>query len=556
MDTNTNNLTPTLNDQQIRENITALQNGGLPNDQVQKYVDNYQKGTDGNYVLKGSQAQSQQTFSDATSTSGSFNQNSKKTFLDKVAGIIPGVKTLEGIGTVIANTGIVGKSPQDMAIESLNQSGDIQKKLADQILSDKAEGKDTARLEKALHALQNDAQAEGSQISNLGTQGETNNQAIGDAVSLASTVAGGAELAGAGGEAATTALEGLKVGAKTGAIGGALAGAGNGAGNAISNDETAGQVIKSTLQGAASGGAGGAVLGGALGAGVGALAKASPTIQATIDAIDANPTGKKLAGAYKDVVNGSRELTPGSVFKEQALSPTQQTINLGNRIANPLKLSDGTVLDAMNLGNNAPKNLTVLKQGLTDTEDALSTALKGDHDINFNAQKPELQTSLQELKTNGPQEFTTNIKDNTNVYNKVVNFAQKLVTDSEDSIQGIRDARTSFDAQARREFPSAFKEGGFIDTKTPAGAAIKSARDAINEHLYDTAPNGSDIKALIGREADIFRATENVAPKAAASHGESLITKVAKTVRKNPVGSAAIGYVGNEKLKKYTGIGL
>lgn len=49
-------LTPTLNDVQIKQNIDTLQKQGVANDKIQSYVNNYQKGTDGNYALKGSQA--------------------------------------------------------------------------------------------------------------------------------------------------------------------------------------------------------------------------------------------------------------------------------------------------------------------------------------------------------------------------------------------------------------------------------------------------------------------------------------------------------------------
>lgn len=45
-------LTPTLNDSQIKENISALQKQGVDNSKIQAYVDNYSKGSDGNYVLK------------------------------------------------------------------------------------------------------------------------------------------------------------------------------------------------------------------------------------------------------------------------------------------------------------------------------------------------------------------------------------------------------------------------------------------------------------------------------------------------------------------------
>lgn len=45
-------LTPTLNQQQLQENITALQKGGVGNDVVQKYVDNYKLDSPGSYSLK------------------------------------------------------------------------------------------------------------------------------------------------------------------------------------------------------------------------------------------------------------------------------------------------------------------------------------------------------------------------------------------------------------------------------------------------------------------------------------------------------------------------
>ena len=45
-------LSPTLNDKQIRENIDYMLGKGIPKEQVQAYVNNYKKGSDGNYVLK------------------------------------------------------------------------------------------------------------------------------------------------------------------------------------------------------------------------------------------------------------------------------------------------------------------------------------------------------------------------------------------------------------------------------------------------------------------------------------------------------------------------
>lgn len=245
--------------------------------------------------------------------------------------------------------------------------------------------------------------------------------------------------------------------------------------------------------------------------------KAAGLLSDSVEAVNPDLTGKKLTNAYKQAVTGNREITPSSIFGEQGLSPDQQTANLGKR------------LNDLGLGKDPVKNLDTLGSALKDTEAKIDTALKGDPELNYNANKPELAQKLDTLKTKLPREFSA-IKDSTTAFNDVVDFAKETLAKTEDTITGLRDARSAFDAQARIEYPNAFKEGG-IDIKTPAGRAIKLVRDTMNEHLYNTAPNGSEIQQLIGREADIFRATDNIAPKAAAGDGA---TGVAKFVKEHP----------------------
>ena len=144
----------------------------------------------------------------------------------------------------------------------------------------------------------------------------------------------------------------------------------------------------------------------------------------------------------------------------------------------------------------------------------------------------------------------------------VLDYAKELIEESEDTVRGIRDLRKAFDQQARLEYPNAFKGEG-IDTKTPAGRAIKAARDVINDHLYDTAPEGSLIKELIGREADIYRATDLVAPKALELDGLSATEKVLREWYKHPVAITAgvlgaitaAGGVGASVVNAVTGQG-
>lgn len=54
-------LTPQLNDTQLRQNIDALQKGGVASNKVQAYVDNYTRDSHGNYVLKPQTAPQPQT---------------------------------------------------------------------------------------------------------------------------------------------------------------------------------------------------------------------------------------------------------------------------------------------------------------------------------------------------------------------------------------------------------------------------------------------------------------------------------------------------------------
>lgn len=245
----------------------------------------------------------------------------------------------------------------------------------------------------------------------------------------------------------------------------------------------------------------------------------------SIDAVNPDLKGKNLVGAYKGVVTGNRDAVPSAIFKEQGLTPDQQTVNLGTR------LSD------LGLGKNHVQNLKILGNSLTDTENKLTTALRGDPEINYNADKPTLLQNLENAKA--PRE-TEAIKDSKAVFQNVMDFAKEKVNEADDTIEGIRNARTAFDTRAKIEYPSAFKEGS-IDTKTPAGQAIRAARDTINAHLYNTAPNGSDIQNLIGREADIFRATDNIAPKASATHGKYKPEVILDAIRSHPYVAGAAG---------------
>lgn len=256
----------------------------------------------------------------------------------------------------------------------------------------------------------------------------------------------------------------------------------------------------------------------------------------TIEAVNPSLTGKKLTAAYKDVATGQREPVPASIFKEQGLAPDQKAVNLGTRMSSDIELTDGQTIKPIQLGKDPVVNLKQLNTSLNDTEKAIDAAFTADPEVVYNADKPTLYTALDNAKI-AREDLA--IKDSKSMFKNVMDFAKKTIADAKDDLRGVRDGRTAFDTQAKTEYPNAFKPDGTIDTKTPAGRAIKAARDIINEHLYNTAPNGSDIQKLIGREADIYRATESIAPKAAEFHGKGSIGKI---MAKHPTATKVAGY--------------
>lgn len=281
-------------------------------------------------------------------------------------------------------------------------------------------------------------------------------------------------------------------------------------------------------------------------------AKATKDTASTVSALDPELKGAKLVAAQKEAITGSRTIKPATMFTEQTLSPGARTMALGQRLSSDIPLAEGDVMPKVVLSKDPVKNTTILRQALTDTEGRLTTALKGDPEINFNADKPTLYEALDSAQKTSPEEFR--IGENKVVTKNVFNFANKVVANAEDSVEGLRDARTALDSQARVEYPNAFNPDGSVNVRSAAGSAIKRARDIINQHLYNTAPAGSDIQKLIAREADIFQASTPVATKAAAGAGKTVPERVIGNVRKHPVISTALAASAGVAAAKGIGI--
>lgn len=116
-----NNLTPSLNLSQLQQNITALQKGGLTNDKVQAYVNNYKSDGKGGYTLASSQTPTESTpslgdkiSSDISSAGNDINSNlttensaqqSENPFIEGEGNVEAGVKATGDAFDAVANVG-------------------------------------------------------------------------------------------------------------------------------------------------------------------------------------------------------------------------------------------------------------------------------------------------------------------------------------------------------------------------------------------------------------------------------------------------------------------
>jgi len=201
-------------------------------------------------------------------------------------GVLGAISRFTGVDALArgAAAGINAPREERMFNEQLKQNTATQNRLIDQIKKNKAEGKDTQRLEKALADLGVDFKAytEGSvQRRDLGV---TNRQVIGSAIRTAGTIASAGQFGGTGATtgalskvtapALTTAtgvgrgvLQGAATGLKAGAASGAVFGGVSGLATGIEqNKGVLGTAFEVAKQGAVGG-----LVGGAVGTAVGAV---------------------------------------------------------------------------------------------------------------------------------------------------------------------------------------------------------------------------------------------------------------------------------------------
>lgn len=262
-------------------------------------------------------------------------------------------------------------------------------------------------------------------------------------------------------------------------------------------------------------------------------------LQTATDALNPDLTGKNLTAAYKKgALSGTLE--KGGILSGQSAGIDASVTKLANNLKDIVTSKDPLV------------NLQNLGKAMNDTEAQLQTILQSDKTPIV---KQAFSDALDATRDSIPREFTRIGGDSGKAVDDVFQFAKEKVNEADPTINGMRNARIEFDTQARAQYPNAFKNG-MIDTKTAAGNAIKVARDAMNDYMYQTAQQGSQLQQLIGREADIYRGIDNIAPKAAANDSQGAVQKIYNTIRQHKVATLGGAYVADKVIKATTGVGV
>jgi len=453
-----------------------------------------------------------------------------ETFGEKLANFTGGKIIGQGLGQMLANSQIAKQIEKTQGMQAETQGNLIKK-----IRENKALGKDTSRLEKALADLTIEIQQTGSGAEKLLNQkGITTKQVLGDALQLGTTVAsvgsfgkgfvaGGKEatlknvLTNTGRQKATPSVvrgvteaatfgKGLIQGAKTGAISGTIFGASGGASGALKDDKSLADVAKNTVGGALVGLGTGAIVGGAIGGVSGAI------------------KGREASNLIKkeDFVNDLVAPKATKAVKEQALREgrvTEQGLLSASKITpskRDLQLAD-TVKDIVSSKNSNLQNLNVISDKVSE----INTGVKAYVSVNkvpFNTS--QLKTQL----NNGRDELKLVFASDSNAkktYDALVSEFMKHVKNKDTS--GLLDARQTFDS-----LPAVKKlldsQGLGENVKKEVALTIRSMA---NKYIANLLPAGNKFRNTLLTEHKMIEVIGNLAEKNASTIGKNKLHEIA-----------------------------
>lgn len=437
----------------------------------------------------------------------------KRNIAEKILDFTGGKETAQAIGQGMAN-----KQIAQQITTGQNQAIDIQGKLIKNIKEMKALGQDTSRLEDALQEITGNISAQGKQASQLLNQeGITGKQIAGDALQLATTIAGAGTLPGVakGVTTAQTVGQGVLQGAKAGAMTGAGFGGATGVSQGLQEDKTAGEIVKQGLGGAVGGAVTGGILGGVVGGVSGAIKqKAIKKGQEYLDAI--TPETKDLTE-----VEYEKLLARGKITPKTATSPARYVLSEEEKqIASKYKtlLTKDPAQNTINIANEISKKDAQVGKFLE----------KNNGIFNTGELKNKLTSSMSDITDLTVDERRLEKLKQTTIDNFVKGLQKK-------DMKSLWEARKLFDSKI---------EGAFKGSPTLQKEIKIAFRNAVQDFIAEKTPEGV-YKGYMKDMSQLFNLKNITETKAVKERGMSAIQT---WIKNNPTKSKALAWTAGSGI--------
>ena len=388
------------------------------------------------------------------------------------------------------------------------QSQDMQQKLVAAIKKNKAEGKQTATLERQLRIQQGNiigAEQQNPAIS------QSKRQIIGQGLGVGTAI-----LSAGLGEGAAAGVEKLTMGGlmKGGAKIGGIIGGSQGLSQAMQENKGIGETALQTGIGAV----GGAALGAAGGWLTGKLSSKILDNKGMAEYVSERLTPETKTTAYK-----AGKLTEAGLVKSEKFTPAANDLERA-QIAKESGIT----------GKSFSKDISAAKNSLSKEAESLKKIV-GDKKILVN---PNIVTK--QLNKMRDDATTDLIPDEEKVYDKMISKFQKILENNKGDLGGLLKSRQEFDAWAKSNNPNIFdnQRGG-------AYRALKSTRDSINDYI-DTQVGNNKYKESLKKQSHLYDIIDNISEKASKGDTKlkaSKLTTAVKRVLPYAAGSAA-GAIG------------
>jgi len=444
-----------------------------------------------------------------------FNQTS-----EKIADFTGGKEISQGLGQALTQ-----RSSSKMIEEQQATQFDLQGRLIERIKSNKAEGKDTSRLEGALQDLTEDTLQFGEDAEQVLNPNElTNKQVVGDALQLGTSFASG-KVAGAVAGKATQAVgigKGIVQGAKTGALTGTALGGVGGVSQGLQDDLSGGEIIKKGVGGAVGGAITGGILGGAVGGVSGGIKGAEVKKAQELDDFLDDLVSPKVTTKVKE-----QAFLEGRVTEQGLLQGSKITASARD------KQLASAVKDVVSVKNSPAQNLNAIKSEVGNLDTGLKAYVKINK-VPFN--KAQLKSQLNAGKSDLKLIFASDATAE-KTYNAIVKEFMRNV-DAGDTA-GLFKARQSFD-----KIPAIKKlldsQGLGENAKREIALAV---RGQANSYVASLLPKGNTFRATLLKEHHLLEAMTNLAGKGSQGLDKSGLgkSKLVELINEYPILKWVVG---------------